>query len=214
MTARALKDVRPEGQDPAGIPGLRRVPTRGWTGMSTRFAFKVLSATFNYDQTEIAADPVHLMYVLEQAIAREHLAEETREALRRAHQGRPRAALRRVHRQGDPEGLSRIVLRVRPEPLRPLRDLRRLPGSRIRTTSDPETGESFDRASCSTAELDEDREAGRDRQSEGLPERDRQVRRSARARATPAEPCVDELREAARGDREEDVLEHARTCCR
>jgi serine protein kinase len=31
---------------------------------------------FNYDQTEIAANPVHLMYVLEQRLAREGLPEE------------------------------------------------------------------------------------------------------------------------------------------
>src|SRR5512134_974520 len=53
-------------------------PDEGMTGISTRFAFKVLSAVFNYDQTEVAANPVHLMYVLEQRIAREDLPEETR----------------------------------------------------------------------------------------------------------------------------------------
>ena len=46
-------------------------------GTSTRFAFKVLAATFNHDTTEIAADPVHLMYVLEQTIRREQLPDET-----------------------------------------------------------------------------------------------------------------------------------------
>src|SRR5438445_7529658 len=48
------------------------------SGMSTRFSYKVLSAVFNYDQTEIAANPVHLMYVLEQRLAREDLPDETR----------------------------------------------------------------------------------------------------------------------------------------
>ena len=48
-------------------------PDEGMDGASTRFAFKVLAATFNHDTTEIAADPVHLMYVLEQAIRREQL---------------------------------------------------------------------------------------------------------------------------------------------
>src|SRR5206468_11872481 len=43
---------------------------------STRFAFKVLASTFNHDTTEIAADPVHLMYTLEQAIRREQLPDE------------------------------------------------------------------------------------------------------------------------------------------
>jgi predicted Ser/Thr protein kinase len=30
--------------------------------MSTRFAYKVLSETFNFDTSEVAADPVHLMF--------------------------------------------------------------------------------------------------------------------------------------------------------
>jgi serine protein kinase len=45
-------------------------------GISTRFAFKVLSSTFNFDTQEIAADPVHMMYVLEQSIWREQFPEE------------------------------------------------------------------------------------------------------------------------------------------
>ncbi|MES0872815.1 PrkA family serine protein kinase [Sinimarinibacterium thermocellulolyticum] len=70
-----LKDTDPaakslqEYRDYAGVD-------EGMDGMSTRFAYKVLSATFNYDQTEVAANPVHLMYVLEQRILREHLPEE------------------------------------------------------------------------------------------------------------------------------------------
>ena len=48
----------------------------GMNGISTRFAFKVLSAVFNYDQTEVAANPVHLMYVLEQRLGREDFPDE------------------------------------------------------------------------------------------------------------------------------------------
>ena len=48
----------------------------GMNGVSTRFAFKVLSETFNFDTTEIAADPVHLMYVLEKSIKREQFPED------------------------------------------------------------------------------------------------------------------------------------------
>lgn len=71
-----LKDVEPnaksiqEYRDYAGID-------EGMTGISTRFAYKVLSSVFNYDETEIAANPVHLMYVLEQRLMREQLPEET-----------------------------------------------------------------------------------------------------------------------------------------
>ncbi|HTR59428.1 MAG TPA: PrkA family serine protein kinase [Casimicrobiaceae bacterium] len=72
-----LKDVDPkaktlqEYRDYAGVD-------EGMNGLSTRFAYKVLSAVFNHDQTEIAANPVHLMYVLEQRLAREDLPDEIR----------------------------------------------------------------------------------------------------------------------------------------
>ena len=52
----------------------------GMEGISTRFAFKALSATYNHDTEEVAADPVHLMYVLEQAIKREQFPDDTENA--------------------------------------------------------------------------------------------------------------------------------------
>ncbi len=72
----SLKDVEPsaksyqEYRDYAGMD-------EGMEGLSTRFSYKVLSAVFNHDQTEIAANPVHLMYVLEQRLLREQLPEDT-----------------------------------------------------------------------------------------------------------------------------------------
>ena len=54
----------------------------GMDGVSTRFAFKVLAATFNHDTAEVVADPVHLMYVLEQAIRREQLPADTEKRYR------------------------------------------------------------------------------------------------------------------------------------
>lgn len=74
-----LKDTDPraktvqEYQDVAGVD-------EGMTGISTRFAFKVLSSVFNYDTEEVAADPVHLMYLLEQLIKREQFPPETEAA--------------------------------------------------------------------------------------------------------------------------------------
>ena len=65
-----IKDIDPkaksmqEYKDAAGVD-------EGMNGVSTRFAFKVLSKTFNYDPTEVAADPVHMMNVLEDSIRRE-----------------------------------------------------------------------------------------------------------------------------------------------
>ena len=49
----------------------------GMNGLSTRFAFKILSKVFNFDNTEVAANPVHLLYVLEQQIEREQFPPET-----------------------------------------------------------------------------------------------------------------------------------------
>ncbi|MCZ4280785.1 PrkA family serine protein kinase [Kiloniella laminariae] len=70
-----LKDVDPnakpiqEYREAAGL-------NEGMNGISTRFAFKVLAETYNYDANEVAADPVHLMYVLEQAIQREQYPDD------------------------------------------------------------------------------------------------------------------------------------------
>lgn len=49
----------------------------GMDGVSTRFAFKALAATYNHDTNEVGADPVHLMYVIEQMVRREQLPAET-----------------------------------------------------------------------------------------------------------------------------------------
>lgn len=63
-----------EYRDVAGV-------NEGMEGISTRFAYKILSQTFNFTPEEVAADPVHLMYVLEQAIKREQLPEEKQDQL-------------------------------------------------------------------------------------------------------------------------------------
>jgi serine protein kinase len=76
----SLKDTDPrartvqEYRDAAGVD-------EGMNGLSTRFAFKVLSSTFNYDTHEISADPVHLMYILEQSIRREQFGEDQEKKL-------------------------------------------------------------------------------------------------------------------------------------
>ncbi|MGL4733744.1 MAG: PrkA family serine protein kinase [Enterovibrio sp.] len=70
-----LKDTDPkaksyqEYRDYAGV-------NEGMTGLSTRFAFKILSRVFNFDHNEIAANPVHLFYVLEQQIERQQFPAE------------------------------------------------------------------------------------------------------------------------------------------
>ncbi|RLU02104.1 MAG: PrkA family serine protein kinase [Ketobacter sp.] len=73
-----LKDTDPkaksyqEYRDAAGVD-------EGMDGLSTRFAFKILSKVFNYDHAEVAANPVHLLHVLENAIDQEQFPAETRE---------------------------------------------------------------------------------------------------------------------------------------
>lgn len=70
-----LKDTDPkaksyqEYKDFAGVD-------EGMTGLSTRFAFKIISKVFNFDSAEVAANPVHLLYVLEQQIEREQFPPE------------------------------------------------------------------------------------------------------------------------------------------
>jgi serine protein kinase len=49
----------------------------GMTGLSTRFGFKIISQTFNLRPEEVQANPIDLMYVLEEALKREHLPQET-----------------------------------------------------------------------------------------------------------------------------------------
>ncbi|CAH0526459.1 PrkA family serine protein kinase [Vibrio hippocampi] len=73
-----LKDTDPkaksyqEYRDYAGVD-------EGMSGLSTRFAFKILSRVFNFDQSEVAANPVHLFYVIEQQIEREQFPQEVGE---------------------------------------------------------------------------------------------------------------------------------------
>ncbi|BCV36951.1 PrkA family serine protein kinase [Shewanella indica] len=74
----SLKDTDPkaksyqEYRDYAGVD-------EGMHGLSTRFAFKILSKVFNFDHSEIAANPVHLFYVLERQIEQEQFPSDTAE---------------------------------------------------------------------------------------------------------------------------------------
>ncbi|MEM7001061.1 MAG: PrkA family serine protein kinase [Pseudomonadota bacterium] len=73
-----LKDTDPKAktlQEYKDLAGAEE----GMEGLSTRFAFKILSKVFNFDAQEVAANPVHLMYVLEQQIERENYPQEVRD---------------------------------------------------------------------------------------------------------------------------------------
>lgn len=70
-----LKDIDPnaksyqEYKDVAGVD-------EGMDGLSTRFAFKILSKVFNYDHSEVAANPVHLLHVLSEQIEQQQFPKE------------------------------------------------------------------------------------------------------------------------------------------
>jgi len=73
-----LKDIDPkaksiqEYRDNAGVD-------EGMDGLSTRFSFKILSKVFNFDPSEVAANPVHLLYLLEQQIEQEQFPTDVRD---------------------------------------------------------------------------------------------------------------------------------------
>ncbi|MDB5851968.1 MAG: PrkA family serine protein kinase [Herminiimonas sp.] len=71
-----LKDTDPKAKSKSEYSDYAGVD-EGMSGLSTRFAFKILSKVFNFDSTEVAANPVHLLYVLEQQVSREQFPSET-----------------------------------------------------------------------------------------------------------------------------------------
>ena len=200
-----LKDTDPraksyqEYRDYAGVD-------EGMSGISTRFAYKILSKVFNFDSQEVAANPVHLMYVLEQQIEREQFPAETEQKY-----------VSFIKENLAPRYAEFIGKEIQTAYLESYSEYGQNIFDRYVTYADywiqdqeyrdTDTGEVFDRGALN-ARAREDREAGGHLQPEGLPQRDRQFR-AARPRAERRqEPAVDELREAARGDREEDVLQH------
>ena len=70
-----LKDTDPKAKsiqeyhDSAGV-------NEGMAGLSTRFAFKILSRVFNFDASEVPPTPFHLMYVLKKQIEQEQYPQE------------------------------------------------------------------------------------------------------------------------------------------
>ena len=185
-----------EYRDAAGVD-------EGMTGVSTRFAFKVLSETFNHDTEEVAADPVHLMYVLEQAIKREQFPEEVEkrylefiksELWRRVMPSSSATRSRKPTSNPIPNTARTCSTVTSPMPMR---------GSRSRTSRTPIPAKLLE-------PRDPRRRAPRSKSRPASPT----PRTSAtRWSSSPAgagqqqrrQPVLDELRKAARGHREADV---------
>jgi len=79
-----LKDTDPQAKplqeykDAAGV-------NEGMHGLSTRFAFKILSKVFNFEASEVAANPVHLLFVLEKEIKQQQFSQEVHDNYLRFH---------------------------------------------------------------------------------------------------------------------------------
>ncbi len=194
-----------EYKDAAGVD-------EGMDGVSTRFAFKVLAATYNHDTSELGADAVHLMYALEQAIRREQLPEEVEKRYMEFIKAdlAPRYAEFIGHE--IQKAYLESVFRLRPEPVRPLCRLRRrldrrsgLQGSRHRADARSRTAQSG---------TDQDRKAGRHRQPEGFPQRGCKILAAVAGAERRQEPGLDQLREDPRSDREADILAGRGSACR
>ena len=200
-----LKDTDPraksyqEYRDYAGVD-------EGMSGISTRFAFKILSKVFNFDPAEVAANPVHLMYVLEQQIEREQFPSETEQK----YLGFIKEHLSARYAEFIGKEIQTAYLESYSEYGQNIFDRYVTYADywiQDQEYRDTDTGEVFDRASAQ-------RRAREDRKARGhLATRRTSATRSStsccgRAPTTRQEPAVDQLREAAHGDREEDVLEH------
>ena len=190
-----LKDVDPrsksvkEYRDDAGMQ-------EGFSGLSTRWAFKTISAAFNRDPSEIAADPVNLLVVLEDRLAKEDIQEEYKRRLR----GHIKEWIIPRFAEFLEKELQMSYLDAYGEYGQNLFDRYVTYADKWLLDEDwrdPDTGHAV-LARRAQHRTGEDREAGRHLESEGLPQRGRQLRAAgARARQ---ESALDQLREAARGD--------------
>lgn len=76
-----LKDVDPNAKPLHEYKAAAGVDEGMSGAISTRFGYKILSQAFSRDPTETAADPVHLMLVLEESIKKEQFGKQKEEQL-------------------------------------------------------------------------------------------------------------------------------------
>ncbi len=203
-----LKDTDPKAKslheyvDYAGVD-------EGMNGLSTRFAFKILSKVFNFDNTEVAANPVHLLYVLEQQIEREQFPPETEQRY-----------LSYIKEHLAQRYVDFIGKEIQTAYLESYSEYGQNIFDRYVTFADfwiqdqefrdPDTGESFDRESLN-AELEKiEKPAGISNPKDF---RNEIVNFGLRARATNGgqESGLDQLRKVPHRDREKNVLEYRGT---
>ena len=168
----------------------------GMTGLSTRFSFKILSRVFNYDHAEVAANPVHLLHVLEQPGGTGAIPQRAGGALPLVHQGHSCLQLCRslsAKRSRPPtSNLIRSTAKTYSIVMSPMRTT----GSRMKSIAIPTPARSFDRAALNE-ELEKIEKASRDQQPQRFPPRDRQLRAEGSGPKRREKPRLDQLREAA-----------------
>ena len=201
-----LKDTDPkaksyqEYRDYAGVD-------EGMTGISTRFAFKIISKVFNFDSHRSRGQPGAPDVRAGAADRARAVPAGDRAEVPGVHQGTPVA----------PRYAEFIGKEIQTAYLESYSEYGQNIFDRYVTYADfwiqdqeyrdTDTGEIFDRAALN-AELEKIEKPAGLSQPEGLPQRDRQLRAARARQQRRQEPGVDQLREAAHGDREEDVLEH------
>ncbi|MEY9766268.1 serine protein kinase [Bradyrhizobium ottawaense] len=191
--ARSVQEYR----DAAGVD-------EGMDGVSTRFAFKILAATFNHDPQEVAADAVHLMYALEQSIRREQLPEEVEKRYLEFIKAdlAPRYAefigneIQKAYLESYSDYGQNLFDRYVDYADAWIED-QGLQGSRHRPAA---------RSRAFEPGADQNREAGGHRQPQGLPQRGRQILVTVASPARWQKSDLDLLREDSRRDRKEDIL--------
>ena len=73
------ENVRTKNNDAKSLQEYKESATsdEGFSGVSTRLAYKILARVYNFDNLEVAADPVHMLCVLNEVIKSERLDEAT-----------------------------------------------------------------------------------------------------------------------------------------
>ena len=199
--ARSLQEYK----DSAGVE-------EGMDGASTRFAFKVLAATFNHDTTEIAADPVHLMYVLEQSIRREQLPKETEKRYLEFIKGElaPRYAefigneIQKAYLESYHDYGQNLFDRYVSYADAWIEDI---------DFKDPDTGQLMNRELLNQELTKVEKPAGI-ANPEGLPQRGGEVQPAGARQQQRQEPVLDQLREDPRSHRTAHVQPGGGACCR
>ena len=167
-----LKDTDPKAKSIQEYRELAGV-TEGMTGISTRFAFKVLAETLNYDTEEIAADP-----------GASDVCARTGDQARAVAQGNRGQYLDFIKSEIAPRYAEFIGREIQKAYIESYSEYGQNLFDRYiayadawieeQDFKDPDTGQVFDRQILD-AELSQDRKAGGHRQSEGFPQRGGQV---------------------------------------